>query len=211
MRFSLPIFRRLSDALKTRDWFGIGFELFVVVLGVMLGMAASRWAAEREERQYRSQMIAALDEVLVDYVESGHRIHDRIVKAITDHDRQASAGERPPPPVLRFPRLDRPPTRGWDAMIATGLAKSVEPELVFRLAMHFSRADSFGDRYERYNQFTEQHILPFEDDPGHFYEAGGELKRPYAEHVDRLREILDLNDEMTAEAAAIRREIISQQ
>lgn len=207
MRFSLPFLRRMAEALRTRDWFGIGFELFVVVLGVMLGMAASRWAAEREERQYRSQMIAALDEVLVDYVESGHRIHGRIVNAIADHERRVSAGDRPPPPVLRFPRLDRPPTRGWDAMIATGLANSVEPKLVFRLAMHFSRADSFGDRYERYNQFTEQQILPFQDDPAHFYGPGGALKRPYAQHVDRLREILALNDEMTAEAASIRRDL----
>ena len=207
MRFNLPFLRRIADALRNRDWFGIAFELFVVVLGVMLGMAASRWAAEREERQYRAQMIAALDEVLVDYVDSGHSIHDRIVKAIAEHDRRVAAGKQPPPPLLRFPLLDRPPTRGWDAMIATGLASSVEPKLVFRLAMHFSRADSFGDRYQRYNQFTEQHILPFQDDPAHFYGPDGRLKLRYAEHVDRLREILALNDEMTAEAASIRRDL----
>ena len=210
MRLNLPIFRRLVAALRNRDWFGIGFELFVVVLGVMLGFQASRWAAAREEREYQRQMVAALDETLTDYVDSGRSIHDRIVLALNDHRRRVAAGERPPPPILRFPLLDRPPTRGWDAMIATGLAKSVDPKLVFRLAMHFSRADSFGGRYERYNQFTEERVLPYLDDTARFYGPDGRLATSYSSHVDRLREILAHNDEMTKEAAAIRETLRAQ-
>ena len=207
MRFALPVFRRLGAALRKRDWFEIGFELFIVILGVLLGMEASRWAQTREEAEYRRQMIASMDETLTDYVDSGRRIHGRIVHAFNDYSQRVSAGERPPPPFLRFPLLDRPPTRAWDAMVATGLARSIQPQLVFRLAMHFSRADSFGDRYARYNQFTEQQVLPYLADPGHFYGPDGKLLRPYRSHMQRLREILALNDEMTNDAASMRRDL----
>ena len=80
-RIGLPLFRRLASALRRRDWFEIGFELFIVFLGVALGMEASRWASQREERADRRQMVAALDEALKDYQDSGVHIHARIVKA----------------------------------------------------------------------------------------------------------------------------------
>ena len=207
MRFALPVFRRLAAALRERDWFEIGFELFIVILGVLLGMEASRWAQAREDAEYRRQMIAAMDTTLTDYVDSGHRIHERILHAFNDYSRRVSAGERPAPPYLRFPLLDRPPTRAWDAMVATGLARSIQPQLVFRLAMHFSRADSFGDRYARYNQFTEQQVLPFLAHPEHFYGPDRRLLRSYRSHMQRLREMLALNDEMTNDAASMRREL----
>jgi hypothetical protein len=209
-RFRLPVFGRLAAALRKRDWFEIGFELFIVVLGVALGMEASRWASGREERADRRQMVAALDEALKDYQDSGEHIHARIVDAFREYDRRRAAGERPAPPILRFPLLDRPPTRAWDALVATGLARTLDPKLVFELAMHFSRADSFGDRYQRYNQFTEQQVLPYMNDTARFYDSSGKLARPFASHVQRLRELLALNDQMTTEAIKMRRELRSE-
>ena len=207
MRFSLPILRRLSDALRTRDWFGIGFELFVVVLGVMLGIAASRWSAEREEREYHSQMVIALDETLKVYVESGDGIHKRISSILDVYARRVAAGERPPPPYWRLNKLERPPTLAWDAMVATGIARSLKPELVFQIARFFSRGDGLGDRYQRYNAFTESDVLPYLAQPQRFYGADGKLLPNYAAHVDRLSEMRDVSDELTREAVMIRREL----
>lgn len=207
MRFTLPVLRRLSDALKTRDWFGIGFELFVVIVGVMLGMAASRWAAEREERAYHDRMVTALDATLKVYVEAGDFIHREISGLLKDHERRLSRGERTPPPYWRLDQLERPPTLAWDAMVATGIAKSIEPELVFQIARFFSRGDGLGDRYQRYNAFTETHLLPYLAQPQRYYGPDGKLLPLYAAHLDRLRELLKVNDEMTQEAAAIRREL----
>lgn len=207
MRPIIPIFRRAGEAIRERDWFEIGFELFVVILGVILGMEASRWTQAREDNQYRQQMIAAMDATLDDYIQSGHHIHGEIVGSLNDYARQVREGDKPAPPYLRFPLLDRPPTRAWDAMVATGLARSLDPDLLFRLAMHFSRADSFGDRYARYNHFTEDEILPYLSTPAHFYGPDGKLYLPYRSHVQRLREILALNDEMTADAESIERDL----
>ena len=207
MRASLPIFRRLFDALRRRDWFGITFELLVVVLGVVLGLEASRWASAREERDYRRQMIAALDETLLDYERHGQQISRHIRAALNENAQLVSAGKQPPPPFLHMSGLDRPPTRTWDALVATGLARSIEPKLVLRLATHFSSADAFGDQYQRYNQFTEQNILPYLASPGRFYRPDGKLRPEYASHVDRLRELLATNDQITARAAELRRQL----
>lgn len=207
MRLILPFFRHLRDGLQRHDAFEIIFELFIVVLGVVLGIAASNWSQSRQDSEYRRQMISALDQSLTDYVDSGHHIHAEIVDAINGYQARIARGEHPPPPILRFPLLDRPPTRAWDAVVATGLARSISPKLVFQLAMHFSRADSFGDRYQRYNQFTEREVLPYEASPSHFYDRHGKLGVPYAQHVQRLRELLDLNDEMTSDAEVMRAEL----
>ena len=205
MRFNLPILRRLSDAFRKRDWFGIGFELFVVVVGVLLGLEASRWAAEREERQYHAQMVTALDATLTVYVEEGHLLHREITGIITNYERRRTNGERLPPPYWRLDQLERPPTLAWDAMVATGIARSIKPELVFKLARFFSRGDGLGDRYQRYNAFTESQVLPHLNDTAYFYGPDGELRAEYAAHVDRLREILAVNDKLTREATELRR------
>ena len=205
MRLNLPIFRRLADALRNRDWFGIGFELFVVVVGVMLGMAASRWAAESEERAYKQQILASLDATMRDYEFEGRRIDKRIADALAEFERRTAAGERPRPPIILFPAMERPPTRAWEALVATGVARSIDPKLMFRLAIHFDQADSFGDKYQRFNQFTEREILPYEHDRTHFYGPDGKLKPIFAEHVDRLRDLFAFNGQMTKGAASIRR------
>lgn len=209
MAANLPIFRRLVEALRTRDWFGIAFELFVVALGVVLGLEASRWASEREEREYRMQMITALEETLSDFEFNGRRIDSHIQTALDEHAKLAAGGGHPSPPILHITGLDRPPTRTWDALVATGLARSLDPKLVLRLAVFFSRADAYGDQYQRYNRVTEQDILPYVSDPGKFYGPDGKLRPQYASHVDRLRDLQSANGEVTSAATELRRDLPS--
>jgi hypothetical protein len=41
---------RLMRNLRERDWFFVGVELLVLVLGIVLGLQASEWASERRDR-----------------------------------------------------------------------------------------------------------------------------------------------------------------
>lgn len=205
MRFTLPFLRRIRAALRQRDWFGIGFELFVVVLGVVLGLEASRWSAESQERAYRQQMLAALDSTLLVYTQAGEEIHDELAGKLTAFQRSRAAGQHIAPPYWRLDRLERPPTLAWDAMVATGIARSLKAEDVFQIARFFSTGDALGDRYQRYNAFVESELLPFLDDPHHFYSDDGRLRPTYRANLDRLRELLALNDFLTSEATRIRR------
>lgn len=116
MRFNLPVLRRMSDALRNRDWFGVGFELFVVVLGVVLGMQASRWAQEREDAEYRRQIVASIERAIADYEYEGRRLHDVITRTLDDYARRTATGARPPPPFIVLPGLsERPlaPGKRW--------------------------------------------------------------------------------------------------
>jgi hypothetical protein len=44
------ILNRLRDRMRNQDWFGVGLEVLIVVLGVFLGIQASNWNEARVER-----------------------------------------------------------------------------------------------------------------------------------------------------------------
>jgi hypothetical protein len=46
--------------LRGRDWFSIGVELLVVILGIVLGLQASDWAGERRDRAEEQQYLRRL-------------------------------------------------------------------------------------------------------------------------------------------------------
>ena len=60
------ILRKLSSALKTHDWFSVIVEVIVVVLGVLIALQVSTWAAdrqnERDERYYLSRLLNDIDQ-----------------------------------------------------------------------------------------------------------------------------------------------------
>jgi hypothetical protein len=65
--------------------------------------------------------------------------------------------------------------------------------------------DSLGERYIRYNQFSEDRVLPLAGrDPAAFYGPDGALKPEYREHVERLRELRAMEKAMVVEGAGLR-------
>jgi hypothetical protein len=76
--------------------------------------------------------------------------------------------------------------------------------LFFLLALFYGRADSFGDRYARYNAFSEQRVLPYLDDERTFYDAAGKLKPEYAAYVDRLRDLQGEDQSLVEQAGKLR-------
>lgn len=51
---------RVMRSLRGRDWFSVGVELLVVILGVVLGLQASDWASERRDRAEEQQYLRRL-------------------------------------------------------------------------------------------------------------------------------------------------------
>ena len=76
---------RLRNALRARDWLGIGIELLVVTLGVLLAFEIEQWGQQREraaqERQFMEELFAdtqsGLDE-LKDLIEA----HEKVVREV---------------------------------------------------------------------------------------------------------------------------------
>lgn len=59
------VIRKMSDHAISHNWFAVGIDLLIVVIGVFLGIQASNWNAARQEaaeaRTVRSRLIQDLD------------------------------------------------------------------------------------------------------------------------------------------------------
>lgn len=55
------IFRRFRERLRAQDWFGVGIELAIVIVGVFIGLQVSNWNDDRIEREqaraYRMEIV----------------------------------------------------------------------------------------------------------------------------------------------------------
>lgn len=181
----------------------VAFELVIVVVGVTAAFALENARAAREEARYRESMVAALRASLDDFADHGTVIDRQIGDMLQRFDAARRQGERPPLPVYRESGGERPPTRAWDGIVATGAARSLDPQLFFRLARFYGRADSFGDRYLRYNAVTEDRVLPYISGPGAFYDGSDRLKPEFAAHVERLRDLQREGRALFSEAAEL--------
>lgn len=180
------------------------FELIIVFVGVTAAFALENYRQARTDAAYRHAMVGELRASMDDFATHGADIDRHIATLLNDFDRARKQGRTPPLPIYRERGGERPPTRAWDGIVATGAARSLEPKLFFRLALFYSRADSFGERYLRYNAFTEERVLPYVNDPMVFYDKSGKLKAEYAAYVDRLRDLHGEIHALVVEAAKLR-------
>jgi hypothetical protein len=51
---------RLIDTLRRRDWLGIGIELAVVTLGVLLAFQIDQWGDRRKQAREEQQFLGRL-------------------------------------------------------------------------------------------------------------------------------------------------------
>lgn len=212
MRTHRPIARRLLDAVRRQDWFGVGIEIFAVVLAVLLGLQAAAWAEQRQERAYNEQMVSALGTVLDRFATRGESISRDIQQTVAEFDRARAAGERPAPPVFQEVRPgrfegERPPSSLWRAIVATGVANRLSADRLLRLTLFFDRADSFGERYLRYNRFSEERVLPYLEEPERFYGPDGRLDPQVAAHVAQMRAIGSAAKAMGSQARELSQQI----
>lgn len=85
--------RRIADHVKAHNWFGVGVDLFIVVLGVFLGTQVSNWNAARQDRAaaaiYAERLTKDLRfeawryEISTAYYEEAHANARRTIAALT--------------------------------------------------------------------------------------------------------------------------------
>lgn len=181
------------------------FEVVIVFIGVTAAFALEAARQDRQDVQYRQSMLGALGETLKDTIEHNRQFESQVDKQLADFDSAIARGEQPKLPVYREPGSERPPTRVWDGVVSTGAAKALDPDLFYQLAILYTRLDSFGEKYIRYNDFTEQHVLPLGPGQSGVYDpATGRLKPEYAAYVDRLRDLEKLAKELDSKAATLK-------
>lgn len=184
------------------------FELTIIFVGVTAAFALENLRQHHEDVKYRTGMIAALSTTFEDVSSHGEVLDGIITRKLQAFDDARARGERPPPPIYREEGAERPPTRVWDAVVATGAAKSLKPKVFFDLVSFYNFLDSFGERYVRYADFTEGRVLPAANDPDAFYDPrSGQMRPEFIAYVDRLRDLRQLNRDMIVRAAGLREEL----
>ena len=160
------ILRRITKHVKDQNWFAVGLDFFIVVVGVFFGLQVSNWNAERLERTQERDYLVRLHG---DFVESingqsrdldflGRQLSDQaiIVKsldacAVSSEDAAAfqrginTLGYINPPRIVR---------RTVDEMIAAGRTdiirnETLKDQLSEIIALVEWRGNSFSDSVAR--------------------------------------------------------------
>jgi len=122
-------FHQFARHLRRQDWFAVGIELLIVILGVFLGLQVNEWAADRAD-QRRSEMY--VERLVVDLQTDLQRRQELVAyyDAVFDSAERAHA-------MLSDPRSDNraliinayrateynysPPTSAtWDEIVSSG-------------------------------------------------------------------------------------------
>jgi hypothetical protein len=195
----------MATPRRRRLWKWLLAELAIVFLGVSLASLADDYRRHREDAALSRQIRGALDRSLVGLEEHERTVGGPLDAMLARYDSERRRGLRPLPPVYREEMAERPPVLVWEALVETGGARLMPPELLFDFARFFNRMDGLGERYIRYNQFTEERVLPaVELGAAHFYGPDGTLKAEYREYVERLRELRHMEKAMVGEGAKLR-------
>ena len=181
------------------------FEIAIIFIGVTAAFALEAARQERADAAYRNGMIAALIPTFNDLEHHSRQFERETGSKIAAFDAALALGEHPKLPIYREPGGERPPSRAWDGIVATGVSKALPPELYYELSRFYTRQESFGERYVRYAQMTEQQILSLGPEQRGIYDpASGALKPEYAAYVDRLRDLIALDKILDVQSRELR-------
>lgn len=183
------------------------FELLTVFLGVTGAFLAENYRRDRDDAARAQQFYREELVELNTFDGPAAQIGREIDRRLGAYDAARARGELAPPPYYREPRAERPPSAVWDAALASGKLEVIDQRLFYGLANFYNRVRSVGDRYQRYNQFTEQQLLPRLDDPRTLYERRPDgtvsMRAEYRAHVAHLIEIRDELRELVKEGLTL--------
>lgn len=94
------IITKLANAIKRQDWFQVTIEIFIVVIGIFMGLQVTDWANERSNRliadEYLTQMHGEILEI-EDYLNARHKerlqINDALQKVAKEYDQSGVIAE----------------------------------------------------------------------------------------------------------------------
>lgn len=184
------LLRRLTEHVKAQNWFAVGIDFVIVVIGVYTAVAIESWVAERAQAKRTGLVIEALRQDLQDAIGVEAEFIAEVDAGLAAFSAARARGETPPPYHFRIAGSDTPPPYIWEAALQSQLADLVHPSLLFDLGFFYSERDGIGQKFIRYSEFVDREILPYvSGDPAVFYRADGSALKPeYAANMDRLRE-----------------------
>ena len=63
------LLRRITPHVKDQNWFAVGLDFFIVVVGVFIGLQVSNWNEARSERQLKGYYLERLQSDLTETID----------------------------------------------------------------------------------------------------------------------------------------------
>lgn len=183
------ILRRVTRHVKDQNWFAVGLDFVIVVVGVFIGIQVANWNDERLENVRKVQIVEALIADLKDAIMVQEYFIEQIELGLSEWEQSHARGERPAPYYFRITGSETAPDT-WGMLQQMQLADLLDPVTLFDLSFYYSRLNGVGRKYIRYVTFVEESVLPYsETDKEIFYEDGKSSLGPtFTANMDRLRD-----------------------
>ena len=177
----------------------VGFELFIVFIGVWAALLAENWRERREEDRAAVAVLEAALAQLRDATEWGTKWRDSVQVEYGKWKERRSQGEVIPPFFVRIPGSESPPAGIFGA--ASNLPDALGPVVVTEMSNRANELEGVGRRNSRYMESTERTVFPLlAADPKVFYDsASGDL-------LPQFQGQLLLMEEFLAEMARLNRD-----
>jgi hypothetical protein len=98
------LFRRVIDRFRGQDWFSVGIDLAVVVVGIVLGLQATDWSSARrdrnDEQSYLQRLLADNEANLAELHRAADRDEQRAAKIRSISEALDAAPAKPDPDAL---------------------------------------------------------------------------------------------------------------
>lgn len=143
--------RRFREHAAAHNWFAVGIDVAIVVVGVFLGIQASNWNAARiergEVRAYRTQIVDDLTANEQELAERAHyyrQVRQHALAAMKAVESTAPNGEAFLIDAYQASQVSpiRMERSAYDEMIASGMAKSFgDPAVRRRLSSYYAGTD----------------------------------------------------------------------
>jgi hypothetical protein len=96
----------LIDTLRRRDWLGIGIELAVVTLGVLLAFQIDQWGDRRKQAQEERQLLGRLYFEYQRAIDELKNVNDESSRGVMSNIRAAFGARRNPAMLREFSERD---------------------------------------------------------------------------------------------------------
>jgi hypothetical protein len=171
--------RRIYEHVKSHNWFAVGIDFVIVVVGVFIGIQVSNWNAERHEKHAARTYIERMRE---DIAASARSVENAVkyYRAVKTHALAALKGfEKPEDELGEQFLIDayqaqqgyyRPTERStYDEILSAGAMNSIRNlEVRRQIVIHYKTVEAteaslrlrsqYGDNLRRYMPYTIQEI-----------------------------------------------------
>ena len=185
-------------------------RLLLELLVVFIGVYAASMFAQRQARQAEEEHGLALRRALaaeLEFIQEQGRRNQRSFKEIDAYADAIAGGARPPlqPFSSRIPFAPDV----WEAALASGGIRLIEPALVIDLSNFYGSIRGFMADLENHRANTREILLPNIDQPvSEFYDESGALRPKYRWYLEHLRWISQEGPSLAAKADSLQRRLV---